>query len=71
MATSVDRPVVEPHEEVCARILGFGAENGLALCGVALRGIPKAEVIQAGSRRYALRKKGGDMCISLQKRNSY
>ena len=39
VATAVDNPVVEPHKEVCARNLGFGAENGLALCGVG-RGIP-------------------------------
>lgn len=31
VSTTVDYPVVQPHEEVGTGNLGFGAENGLAL----------------------------------------
>ena len=34
LATAVHDPVVEPHEQIIARNLGFGAENVLALSGV-------------------------------------
>ena len=34
VSTTVDHPVVQPHEEVGAGNLGFGAENGLALSRV-------------------------------------
>ena len=33
-AAAVHDPVVEPYEEIGARDLGLGAQDGLALCGV-------------------------------------
>ena len=41
---SVHDPVVEPHEQISTRNLGFGVKNGLALSGVG-RSIPVEELL--------------------------